>query len=727
MADVDLKRSDDMPQRKVFVSYHFGEHEAFITQICYFLDRQGVRPYFHRNAPILEGVPDWRTRILAELKEADAVLLFYGNVLGDTQEEELRKAEELEKHVIPIALPTDQPRVSITHRVIATTIYLGGVEEDDAFFCAKRCCELLKVQWMVEDDIPDGYPFDYERAIINVYLKNKVDSYLVSQGCPREWPQITRKRANIENRVSESDVGKYRDVDNEGLPKSQEPQVFVDTTSDFSPVELNKRKMVLSLAGPRKLLHFPCDREEPFNVGVLVSGGIAPGTNAVISAIVERHALYAARGAYDYQVLGYCDGFRGLLRPVSPIALDRRLLEKTFDQGGSILGTSRLPAFVTGSRQERNRCLERAVSKIEADGIQILYVIGGDGSMRAAHVLWKRIEQRGSNISVVTIPKTMDNDVLWGWQTFGFESAVEKANEIIHQVHVEAESNPRLGVLQLFGSDSGYVVTHAALASGLCNLFLIPEVPFSMRWVWNFMAKQAKEMAGAGANQGPRPYRWHGLVLMAEAAIPIDAQWYVDREEVALTKAEKEEVREYLHLDYWDRPFIDIPQASVKRIQEYLGFDQKCGYDGVEALHNEDRLYVREYARRLRTKGQTPDGLRSAGLKLVSRVLQERFHNDAKQLQEKYWRDFRVFTNEPRHAIRAVSPRSSDILFAHRLGTLAVDGAMAGYTDFMISQWLTEYVMVPLRLVVLGRKRVPEKGIFYCSARASTGQPPDLL
>jgi 6-phosphofructokinase 1 len=94
---------------------------------------------------------------------------------------------------------------------------------------------------------------------------------------------------------------------------------------------------------------------------------------------------------------------------------------------------------------------------------------------------------------------------------------------------------------------------------------------------------------------------------------------------------------------------------------------------------------------------------------------------------EDYWESFRVFANEPRHLLRAVEPRSSDILFSQRLGTLAVDGAMAGYHDFMISQWLTEYVMVPLKLVVLGRKRVPADGIFYQSAIDSTGQPKDML
>ena len=91
-----------------------------------------------------------------------------------------------------------------------------------------------------------------------------------------------------------------------------------------------------------------------------------------------------------------------------------------------------------------------------------------------------------------------------------------------------------------------------------------------------------------------------------------------------------------------------------------------------------------------------------------------------------YWKDFRAFTNEPRHLIRSMRPSVSDVIHAQRLATLAVDNAVAGYTDFMVSQWLTEYVLVPLKLVVLGRKRVPLTGIFWKSVIARTGQPANL-
>jgi hypothetical protein len=124
-----------------------------------------------------------------------------------------------------------------------------------------------------------------------------------------------------------------------------------------------------------------------------------------------------------------------------------------------------------------------------------------------------------------------------------------------------------------------------------------------------------------------------------------------------------------------------------------------------------------DVSKQRRVTGQTRDELRTGGLKIVSRVL-------ARDIQEqgKKWKRFRVFTNEPRHLIRAIDPSVTDVVFGQRLGTLAVDNAMAGYTGFMVSQWLTEYVLVPLELAILGRKRVPENGIFWKSVMAGTGQ-----
>jgi 6-phosphofructokinase 1 len=284
---------------------------------------------------------------------------------------------------------------------------------------------------------------------------------------------------------------------------------------------------------------------------------------------------------------------------------------------------------------------------------------------------------------VVAIPKTMDNDILWVWQAFGFLSAVEKAREVISNLHTEVSSNPRLGIIQLFGSDSGFVVSHSVLASptGHCDVALIPEVPFSMTklamWIREKMCKRRELIP-------------HGLIVMAETAIPVDALKYAAPEGA--------------------KPEIDIGLSREEQ-DEILKF-QKMRAEGKSI------------------QGQTNDFLRTAGLKIVSRglpiLLPKVKVKKCKGVNIK-WKEMRILTNEPRHLLRSISPSCSDVIFGQRLGMLAVDNAMAGYTDFMISQWLTEYVLVPLKLVVLGRKRIPPDGIFWRSVLAKTGQPEDMV
>jgi 6-phosphofructokinase 1 len=102
----------------------------------------------------------------------------------------------------------------------------------------------------------------------------------------------------------------------------------------------------------------------------------------------------------------------------------------------------------------------------------ILYVIGGDGSLKTAH----EIAVRNPTRSVVGLPKTMDNDVLWVWQSFGFDTAVEQATRVINTLHSEAEATRRICVVELFGAESGFVAANAVLGSGHVDAVLIPEV-----------------------------------------------------------------------------------------------------------------------------------------------------------------------------------------------------------------------------------------------------------
>jgi 6-phosphofructokinase len=146
-------------------------------------------------------------------------------------------------------------------------------------------------------------------------------------------------------------------------------------------------------------------------------------------------------------------------------------------------------------------------------------------------------------------------------------------------------------------------------------------------------------------------------------------------------------------------------------------------------LSDAERTAIREYEKLRRTnkrlQGQASDALRTAGLRIVIEGLPILLRSDLVPSWNNWrpdWQSLRVFSNEPRYLLRATTPTTSDVITARRLGILAVDNAMAGYTNFMISQWLTEFVLVPLELVVLGRKRVPEGGIFWKSVRAKTGQ-----
>ncbi|MBN2103781.1 6-phosphofructokinase [bacterium] len=710
-------------ETKLFISYHFEENEAFIVRVCYYLRKQGLSIFFHRDAPIRREVPGWRSVIQEELSSAGTILFFHGEHVGKVQKQELDEAKNNKKGIIIVKLPKipdDSDLLEDAHQIIEFSQNKLPLTDTDAYQCAKECVRLLGNPWIVEDDIPEGYPFDYEKAIIDHFVKDKINIQLIAQGCPEKWPAVNRKEDEYlhPNPIPEEHAGRFRD------DRTDNPVVYVSTISDFQPEELKNKGMVFPLAGPRKDI-VRIEEGARLNIGILVSGGIAPGTNAVIAAIYKRHKMYAEYGKYNVRVCGFFDGFDGLLSDEPSQTLNEKFLEEQFNKGGSILGTSRVSEFNDPDPSVRDETLEDAVNRILVEKIKILYILGGDGSMRAAHVLHKRIQARKKDVTIVAIPKTMDNDVLWGWQTFGFESAVEKANGIIHQLHVEALSNPRLCVLQLFGSDSGHVVTHASLASGsgACDLFLIPEVPFTMRSVWKYVRKRLMD----NYNNSIPPYRSHGLILMAETAIPLDARWYIEDESFCFPKEEVEAVNDYLKHEYWDSPPIGIKNNSVSNIRSYLGIDKKIPKEKIKSLSDEEKQHIRDYAEQLRTAGQTPDELRSAGLRIFTKVLKRRFKEDRQFRPRNYWNNFRIFTNEPRHLLRAVDPTSSDILFGQRLGTLSVDGAMAGYTDFMISQWLTEYVMVPLRLVILGRKRVPENGIFYRSAIASTGQPADLI
>lgn len=717
---------------KVFFSYCFDDTEFVRLAHKYLRAQPNMETFFFEERKI--RLESWTSLVGDGLEDSIYFLLFLGKRLGDTQKEEAltfaklvkesakkgirkRGKKSLDQRAIVIKLPTFcEPSPSdLLQFVSCREVTLNGnaplTEEGPAWTerdvkeYARRTSILLTKRWVPHDDLPEGYPFHWEKHIIDAYV-NRDDKYkeMVHRGGSPEWPSVEKKDwKGYKNPIHTDVIGFYRDDDAKILVDARSIY-HCPATDGKEQLCLLDKKLTFSEAGPRDILRFPPSDKTHLKVGILVSGGIAPGINAVISGIVERHKLYARpkpkerrqkkiQSKYNLQVFGIRNGFAGLLAQNDVTCLydtyqKRVACEGIANQGGSWIGTSRCDSLLSsGDLSKRSEDLDRVAEKLAdiADGYDILYIIGGDGSMRAAHAVWTRTQQLKAKkprvykeVSIVAVPKTMDNDIPWVWQSFGFLSAVEKAKDVVRQLSTEVTSNPRLCVMQLFGSDSGFVVSHAALASGICDAALIPEVPFSMPMLFEYIKGRLKERYTPGQSS---PF---GMILMAETAIPTDALNFLKPERIR-KKSEKK---------YYE---VGLSPEEKEAIGKFL---------------SEGR----------RVQGQTPDELRSGGLKIVSRYLKNKIND----MNERYFKTFRVFTNEPRHLIRAIDPSSQDVIFGRRLGVLAVDNAMAGYTDFMISQWLTEYVLVPLKLVVLGRKRVPSGGIFWKSVVANTGQPTQL-
>lgn len=553
--------------------------------------------------------------------------------------------------------------------------------------------EYLKIPF-IDNGLPsDPHIFSYEKNIIDHFVecsrlntepapKEIVDKQL--DGCPVKWPKVKNWFDSEESKRKISD--------------KKESFVLAAALTQYHNPQCNDRQitgcmMQQQLCFPEAKPKFVVEREEsqpyyPVNgerlrVGIVVSGGIAPGINAVIDGIVKRHQTIAARKGClpRLTINGIRNGFLGFqFLEDALIPLDSIETTKHAGKGGSFLGTSRFDKLLDS--EDRHKILSDMVIQLAALRFDILYIIGGDGSMKAAHALWTvandlyRNKKIGRKISVIGVPKTMDNDILWVWQSFGFLSAVEKAREIIEHLGTEVESNPRLCIVQLFGSDSGFVVSHAVLASRCeCDAALIPEINFSIKSLAEYLRKNMRDRAAAEKKVIPQ-----GLVVMAETAIPTDVENFIDKERP----------------DYINVGLNDDEETAIKD-------------------------FIREREKGKRIQGQTNDDLRRAGLKIVKKGLDHLLRNTPPLPDDPDWPKLRVFTNEPRHILRAIPPSSTDIIFGSRLGMLAVDNALVGYTDFMISQWLTEYVLVPLELVVLGRKRIPN-GMFWQSVQAKTGQ-----
>jgi 6-phosphofructokinase 1 len=219
------------------------------------------------------------------------------------------------------------------------------------------------------------------------------------------------------------------------------------------------------VGGPRERIFFA---PATVSCGIVTCGGLCPGLNDVIRAtVMSLHHHYGVRTIYGFRF-----GYEGLSEKYrhEPVLLTPDVVENIHQRGGTILGSSRGQQDVT-----------EMVDTLARRNVGILFAIGGDGTLRGALAIDTEAKRRGLRLSVIGIPKTIDNDVAFVQKTFGFETAVSEAKRATSAAHAEAlGARNGVGLVKLMGRDSGFIAAYTALADSDINYCLVPEVPFTL-------------------------------------------------------------------------------------------------------------------------------------------------------------------------------------------------------------------------------------------------------
>jgi len=271
-------------------------------------------------------------------------------------------------------------------------------------------------------------------------------------------------------------------------------RVLLDDTLDGAEARLCRVADLPSLepGGPREYIYFDPARTR---AAIVTCGGLCPGLNNVIRGLVLE--LADNYGVFD--VVGFRDGFRGLVGlDIAPVRLSREVVADIHNRGGTILGTSR-------GDQDPVLMVETLVRL----GISVLFVIGGDGSLRGAAKIAAAAARAGVALSVIGVPKTIDNDIPYLDQSFGFQTAFTRATDSIKSALTEASSTPHgVGLVKVMGRHSGFIACYAALASHDVDFVLIPEVPFLLDGPGGFLRLLRDRVRRQG----------HAVVVVAEGA-----------------------------------------------------------------------------------------------------------------------------------------------------------------------------------------------------------------
>jgi 6-phosphofructokinase 1 len=300
-------------------------------------------------------------------------------------------------------------------------------------------------------------------------------------------------------------------------------------------------------------------------IGILTAGGDSPGLNAAIRGVGKT-----ALGFYGMEIIGFRDGFRGLVTN-RRLRLDKNALSGILTVGGTILGTSRDKPhrmLIDGRTRDMTDVIVKNYQKY---GLECLVCLGGGGTQKSA----LRLVQAGLN--VVTLPKTIDNDVAMTDYTFGFATALDIATEAIDRLHSTAHSHHRIIIAEIMGNNAGWLTLGAGIAGG-ADVILIPEIPYRVEKI----AEAIKRRSRRGTN--------FSIVAVAEGAMSVD-----DARAFAAADAKRERART-VH----DKKEAKVELAALE--SRHTGNTLRLARQLEELTHLESRVTILGYVQR----GGTP-------------------------------------------------------------------------------------------------------------------------
>jgi len=350
-----------------------------------------------------------------------------------------------------------------------------------------------------------------------------------------------------------------------------------DTDKVVMDVDLNHiNKMIqeeqslpaFEMAGPREKLYFDPSK---LRCGIVTCGGLCPGLNDIIRAIVlELFYGYGVKNisGFKYGLQGFIPKYMHDIMDLTP-----ETVANIHEMGGSILGSSRGP-----------QPIDEIVDSIERMNIGILFMVGGDGTLMAATKIADAITERGLKISVIGIPKTIDNDIYLVSRSFGFDTAVDVATQAIRSAHNESAAYPNgIGLIKLMGRYSGFIAATATLAQQDVNFVLIPEVDFDLKGPNGLLAALEKRL-----NQ-----RGHAVIVAAEGAgQKFFENITTDRDESGNIRLKdiglflKDAIISYFHTKDIDvsLKYID-PSYMIRSLPANANDNVFCSFLGRDAVH----------------------------------------------------------------------------------------------------------------------------------------------